>query len=204
MSFPIQVVPFTSTFGCIPVGFIYSIKLKVTNTSPYPEKLKISCEQPNDEPNEIKHKYMPVSLAPGMSKIVQLELHATVEKTSTYEVVILQENMETLVKTVKLFVMDPQQYKSVSNSLSAVNKRPYEDCVTIVGKITPKDETSLINKSQTFSTALIGNDEMEVLMMSTIDTALSTHGYYPFRIGALYNAPSRVCVLGPPGSAASN
>ena len=158
----LQVLPFATAMGCIPVGYIYSIKLKVTNMTPYPEKLKIFCEQPADEPNQIKHNYMPVSLAPGMSKNIQLELHASVEKTAKFEVVILQQSMDRIVKEITFFIVEPQQYKSVSDTLAAANKRPYQDCVAIVGKIAPKEEPSLTNKSQTFSTALIGDDEMEV------------------------------------------
>jgi hypothetical protein len=158
---PLQIFPQVTALGCIPVGYIYSIKMKVTNLSPYPEKLKISCTQPSGEPNILKLSYLPVSLAPGMSKSVQMELHATIEKTSKYEILILQESMGKIVKDLTFFVVDIAQYRSLSNNLSAVNKKPYEDCVTIVGKV-PTNEESLINKSQTFSTALIADDEMEV------------------------------------------
>lgn len=129
--------------------------------SPYPQKLKISCDQPPEEPNQMKHNYMPVALAPGMSRAIQLELHATVVKTARYEIIILQESMERIVKEIKFFICDPLQYKTISNSLSMANKLPYEDCVTIVGTIASKEEPSLTNKSEPFSTALIGDDEME-------------------------------------------
>lgn len=200
----LQVLPFANILGCVPVGYIYSIKLKVTNMSPLPEKLKISCNQPLDEPNQMKHSYMPVSLAPGMSKVVQLELHATAERTARYEVIILQENMERLAKELVFFIVDPAQYKSVSNTLSAANKRPYVDCVSIVGKITAKDESSLTNKSQTISTALIGDDEMEVNTLILSLSALNQEAFFGIIPGNQYHADCGERVLGPSDAAAAS
>ena len=158
---PLQIVPDVKAMGCVPTGYIYSIKLKVTNLSPYPEKIKILYTQPNDEPNILKHSYMPASLAPGMGKTIQMELHATVEKTSKYQIVIKQETNQEIIKELVFFVVDPIMYKNISNTLAVADRRPYESCVTIVGKV-PSNENSLANKSLTFSTALITDDDMEV------------------------------------------
>lgn len=155
----IQLTPFQTTLGCIPVGYVYLIELKLTNISPTPEKIKIFCHKPKDEPNNLIYNYTSILLAPGMGKTIKLELHADHEKTSKYVLEVLSASGDKLKKTLTFFIVKSIQYKSIRNALSLVRKRCYHDCVRILRRVHSMESTFT---NSTFSTALITDADLEV------------------------------------------
>ena len=156
----IQFSPDVPVFGCVPAGYHYKLYIKLTNVSPTPEKLKISCVKGEDEPNIIRFNYLPILLAPGMAKTIVIELDGVYEKTSKYELFVTLSDKTRLRREITVHIINEAKYKTLASGLRVMNRKPYTDGIVVVGRL--ESEESKSDAGTLFSTALIDDDDMEV------------------------------------------
>jgi hypothetical protein len=158
--FAIQFSPDVPIFGCVPSGYHYKLYIKLTNVSPIPEKLKISCVRGDDEPNVIRFNYLPILLAPGMAKTIMIELDGVYERTSKYELYVTLSDRTRLRREIVVHVIDEMKYKTLASGLRVMNRKPYTDGIVVAGRLESADNLS--DADTLFSTALIDDDDIEV------------------------------------------
>ena len=147
-------------FGCVPIGYSYKLFIKLTNVSPMPEKLKVSCEPVDGETNPLRFNYLPLLLAAGMHKTLMFEFDAVHEKTSKYNLYVTTANKK-LFRQLEIHVLSEPRFRTLTNGLRVLNKKAYSDNVVVASVFSCEENTSMAQSM--FSTAMMADEDLEVL-----------------------------------------
>lgn len=163
----IALSPETTTFGCVSVGFAYSLKIYLTNISNILERYKITLDgkPENESDNRMKCVYSPQPLAPGMQALIKIVFHAKENDHVSFPLCIMRGS-DRMVEThsITALVVPSDNFKKISRNLKFKNQEVYSAGVECMGAIS-LTEASFIGEGapSMYSENLISDEELEVL-----------------------------------------
>lgn len=161
-----RIFPDPPSFGYISIGFIYKLKITLTNTGAEMDRFKITIQlDDKNDTNIITSDYKIVNLAPGMSNIFNLELRAETCYETTYTMLISKSNSKIIdSKIISALIIPQDSFKKISKSLVLRNQRIYAPGVKCIGQLTGENAgPSIISGAPTiYSENLIDDEELEV------------------------------------------
>lgn len=161
--------PDPPSFGYISMGFIYKLRITLTNTGSEMDRFKIIIQiDDKNDPNIITSDYKVINLAPGMSNSFNLELRAESCYETTYTMLISKSNSKiTENKVVSALIIPQDSFKKISKSLVLRNQRIYAPGVKCIGQLSGENAgPSIISGAPTiYSESLIDDDELEVIYL---------------------------------------
>lgn len=162
----ITITPDDPTFGCVRAGFIYTLRVRVTNVSPLPQRVKVMCQTVDGETNTFIFKYLPVMLASGIAQTLEIGFHALEPRTSKCNFIIMLENRSKITRMLTVYVMNDADYKILNDALRRRGEQSYRNGIEVVGRLPQAGSIMLEENESLFSTALIPEEEMEVRIVT--------------------------------------
>lgn len=168
----IALSPEAPTFGCVSVGFAYSLKIYLTNIGSSLERYKITLEdKPESETeNRMKCVYMPQPLAPGMQSVIKIVFHAKENDHCSFPLCITKgSDRMTLTVPITALVVPSDNFKKITRNLKYKNKEVYSAGVECMGAIS-LTQSSYIGEGapSMYSETLISDEELEVCESYTL------------------------------------
>lgn len=163
-----RIYPDPPSFGYVSVGFIYKLKVILTNTSNTIDRFKITIQ--SDDKNDINtiiSNYKINNIAPGMNIIFYLELRAEICYETTYTIFISKSLSKlTETKVISALIIPQDSFKKIAKSLVLRNQKIYAPGVKCIGQLTGENAgPSIISGAPTiYSENLIDDEELEELM----------------------------------------
>ena len=162
----IRLFPDPPSFGYVSQGFIYKLKVSLSNLGHESNRYKIRIEN-NDKNdlNEIKTILQVINLAPGMNFIFYIELKAEYCYETTYTMIITNSLLQIISTTIISALIIPQEsFKKIAKSLVLRNQRIYASGVKCIGQLTGETAgPSIISGAPTiYSENLIDDEELDV------------------------------------------
>ena len=141
----IDVYPEHLSFGCVAVGFVYALTVKITNKGPKPQAFKVRIVPNPDvqrDDSRVRVKFVPMKIAPGVKQEFHLELVASSPGAQSFDLQITQGiNKLPLLFTIKALIVPLEVFKHVAKSLS-LQKRPiYTNGVVPMGAMGTADDS---------------------------------------------------------------
>jgi hypothetical protein len=159
------------SFGCISAGFVYKLKLSITNCGASFDRFRITIRKNDEEdPNAITSNFPLTNIAPGMSAHFDLDLRAEGCYETTYTMLITSANTTVSEsKVISALVIPQDTFKKVAKALILRNKGIYAPYVYCIGQLSGESaQRSMISGAPTiYSESLIDDDELEVAHYST-------------------------------------
>lgn len=161
--------PEIPSFGCVAVGFVYSLKVVLTNVGPVMERFKVALEdRPEDEEeNKIKCIYTPHPSAPGMQSVIKLVFYAKCTNHHNFSIRItrgIDKFSETFAITA--LVVSSDSFKKISHGLKMKKKEVYAPGVSCLGTVSAT-QSSIIGEGypSIYTESLISDEELEDLKL---------------------------------------
>jgi hypothetical protein len=154
------------SFGYLGAGFVYKLKVSLTNIGEALERFKVLIQTDDpEEPNDITCDFKVTNLAPGMSVRFNLELRAESCYETTYTMLITTSSSKiTEMRVISALVIPQETFKKVARSLMLRDRGIYASGVSCVGQLSGENAgPSIISGAPTiYSEALIDDEELDV------------------------------------------
>jgi hypothetical protein len=168
MSSTIALKPDPLTFGTVCEGFVYRIRVLLSNHGPAMDRFRVVTSADNEcDPNTITCDYKIKNVAPGVGTYFTLELRAVESFQSTYALLITRgSTKQTETLTINAQVIPKDIFKRIARSLMIRNKGIYSQGVVCAGAIVGEGGgPSVTSGAPTiYSEALIDDDELDELV----------------------------------------
>lgn len=155
------------SFGSVSIGFVYKLRLVITNVSPVLDQYKITCENTRNNPQNSFVFHSPqVSIAPGMSTALLMEFRATSIGDFDCALKIVQASDRSLQKiNITATVITHDAFKRISRALALDSAKTslYAPGVKCVGQIPPEGGDSYLSGAPSvFTENMIDDEDLEV------------------------------------------
>lgn len=177
----VGLVPDPPSFGCVSAGFVYRIRLYLSNLGQELDRYRLSVSTNNDDdPNIVTCDYKLTRLAPGVGVYFNLDLRAVECHQTSYTIVINKESTKiSETKIVSALVIPRDVFKKVAKSLMLRNRGIYATGVKCIGQLSGDWSCpSIVSGAPTiYSEALIDDEELDEL----VDIPIPPQAYWnPF------------------------
>ena len=152
------------TFGCVSVGYAYSMRVVLTSFTSYLERFKIEIKNNEDTSNKIKCHYSLKPLAPGMQLVIKLTFNARECNHNNFPLSITLASTKTAqVFNVSALVVPPENFKKTARNLRFNGKSIYPPGVDCIGAIS-QTQSSFIGQGapSIYSENLVTEEDLEV------------------------------------------
>lgn len=166
VSSSIVLSPSPLSFGCVSIGFAYSLKICLTNVGTILERFKVTlADMEQETENKMKCVYSPQPLAPGMQMIIKIVFHAKENNHVSFPLSITRGfDKETEVHHITGLVVPPDNFKKITRNLKFKNKNIYVEGVECIGAISLTQSSFIADGAPSmYSENLISDDELEVI-----------------------------------------
>lgn len=162
----ISIKPDPLSFGCVSEGFVYKLKVFLSNHGKGMDRFRIEVSPDSDsEPNTLTCDYKISNIAPGVGSSFTLELRAISSFQTTFTLVVTRaSSKESISLSISALVIPREVFKKVAKSLMLRNKGIYATGVRCFGQLSGEiGAPSIVSGAPTiYSEALIDDEELDV------------------------------------------
>jgi hypothetical protein len=126
--------PDAPEFGFVCGGYVYSLKIVLTNYGREMKRFRPSCNNCSDQSNPVTCSNLPITLAPGVSAPVYVQLRANNPCQLTFEFsVICESTKSSSYRIISALIIPVSTFKSISSYLLLKGRDIYSSGVKCIG-----------------------------------------------------------------------